>query len=262
MGRTLSIFALLVLLCSVSCGERTCEAPEPQEPECEYPTILHPLSPQSLDSLRTAYAAQNPGVYVNLNQYGFPRSLQAGRAWHLPGSVDDATLIARAKAAIVANARVTGVLDSSALHLDNYVRDKGVFIVWFSPQIYKGLLVLGTYIGIWVDSIGVVAMDGNYYPEICVPESALVSAPAAQDSILGLNLVLQLDSSRRDTVTVAADSFRGDPHRVVFPRELANAIELTVAWLIPVGLTESPWWYVYVDTMTGKIVGVQQLIVF
>ncbi|HVP57315.1 MAG TPA: hypothetical protein VMU02_04415 [bacterium] len=261
MLRCFALLAMLVLLCSTSCGERTCETPEPQEPECEYPTMLHPLSPQTLDSLRTAYAAQNPGVYVNLNEYGFPRSLRAAREWHLPKSLDDATLIGRAKAAIVANARVTGVSDSSSLHLLSYSRDKGVFMVWFGPQICKGLEVLDTHIGVWVDSVGVVAMDGNYYQGVCVPHVGLVPASQAQDSILGLKITFYPDGGP-DTFVVAGDSFRGVPAREIVVHQLTSAVELRVAWRIPVGPGESPWWYVYVDTMDGERLGVEQLVDF
>jgi hypothetical protein len=260
MWRFFAVVPLLVLLCVDSCGERACESPEPQ---LEYPTTLYPLSEQTLDSLRAVYAAQNPGVYVNLNEYGFPRSLRLSRKCGLPESVDVEGLIARAKAAIAANWQFSGVSDSSTLDLQSYSLAQRRFIaVWFGPQTYEGLLVLYTQVGVWMDSIGLLSMDGNYYREICIPQSAVVSAAEAGDSIVGLQINYYDSHGAPHTFVVTSESFRGEPYRVVFPRELVGAIELRVAWLIGVGPSESAWWYVYVDTMDGELLGADQRVHF
>jgi hypothetical protein len=210
------------------------------------------------------FAAQNPGIYSDLNEYGFPRESWIMRRRGVPASAGVEELAAQAKAAIVANAQFTGVTDSSTLELASYdlseLRES--ITCRFGPQIYEGLMVLYTHIYATIDSVGTLALDGNYHREICIPESAAVSAAEAQASILGLEIVYYVGVNRSRTFVVTAESFGGEPYKVIFSHELPGAIELRVAWLVPVGPAGQTWWYVYVDTMDGELIEVEQHVHF
>jgi len=157
------------------------------------------------------------------------------------------------------------VSDSSTLHLRTYTLAEGRFMsVWFDPQTYEGLRVVRSRLSVWMDSAGVLAMDGNYYPEICVPDAPLVDAAQAQDLIIGLEIVHRDQSDDPHTFEVTSDSFLGEPEKLILVHELTDAIELRVAWGIPVGPLgdNNPWWIVYVDTMDGENLDVDQLVIF
>lgn len=111
---------------------------------------------------------------------------------------------------------------------------------------------------IQMDSCGALAIDGNHYRQIYIPDPPLLSASQAQAAVLGLQINWGDSSGNIQTYTVTGDSFQGDPTRVVLPHEVGTSIQLRVAWQVPVG-TDILSWFVYVDTMDGQLLKVEQL---
>jgi len=238
------------------------------EPDPEYPTTFYPLPDATLDRLSLIFAAQNPGVYATLNEYGFPeRSLiMRGRGLSQTASLE--ALIAQAKATIVANAPFTGVADTAAIDVKDHVLHapggrRAWLTCWFGAQLYEGLTVKGSRLSVTIDSVGALDMDGAYFPAICIPEEPLVSSSQAQDNIVGLEIEYWVPGARH-TYVVEEGSLLGEPDKLVLVHEIPGAIELRVVWRIPVWFHPllGPWWYVYVDTMSGDDLEVEQLVRF
>ncbi len=254
MRRRTAALISVAWLCTASCSD-----PGPGSPQLEYPTTLNPLDDEALNRLRAAYVTQNPRLCSTLDSYGFTSGLCYEDAVGLAPSADIGAMIARAKAAIAENARFTGVSDSSSLHVKSYIiSPQRLFLrIRFDPQSYAGLEVVGSGISIHMDSCGALAIDGHHSREIYVPDPPSLSADQAQATILGLEITWFDSSGDPQVYTVTEGSFEGESVRVILPCERETSIQLRVAWRIPVG-PSLPGWYVYVDTMDGQILMVEQ----
>jgi len=253
MARSLLILLALVVLSSVSCSER---------PECpEYPTTLRPLQDEILEALRADFYAENPRICSLLNEYGFTDHFCIRRVG-IPERVDTAAFISRARATIVANARYTGVADPCWLsEISHFYLDDTYVQIDFASQAYAGLEVVGSFISVLMDSLGVFSINGHYFPYILVPPEPLVAAAEAQESILRLTITYSDWHGDLHTFVIAADSFLADPTKAVLRHQEGDAIELRVAWRVPVGPAGEPhaWWDVYVDTMDGEMLWIHPL---
>ena len=257
MPRSISVLVPLVLLSIASCCDHDPASPEP---EPEYPTTLHPLSEEALNELRADYAALNPRVCSTLNEYGLTSGLCYEGTVGLPESTDVGNVIARAKVVVTANAQFTGVSDASNLHVRSYLisPQRRFLRIVFEPQCYAGLEVVGSTVSVHMDSLGALAINGCHYRQIYIPDPPLVSAAQAQAAIIGLQITWYDSDGNSQIYAVTGDSFQGEPARVVLPHELETSIQLRVAWQIPVG-TDILSWFVYVDTMDGQLLKVEQL---
>jgi len=264
MRRPIVVMSMLVVLAGVSCGDHNPECPELGS---EYPTTVGRLDDVTLETLRGVYSAQNPRICSTLNEYGFTTgALCMSYGVGLPEDLDVAAMIVRAKAAIAANAQYTGVSDTSALSVISHdvIPQRWFMRINFARQVYAGLEVLAHPISVLMDSLGVFWIDGNYYPEISVPAEPVVSATQAQVGILGMDITFEDFGGDPHTFVIGADSFRGEPVERILEHAAGDAIELRVAWRIPVGPAggEPAWWFVYVDVMDGEMLLIDQLIMF
>jgi hypothetical protein len=232
---------------------------------------IEPLPTTDHDTLTTLYHAQYPRVCSDLDEYGHPvqwtgsgptciSQTSAGIDIDAPRDA----LIEAAKATMADMFEFTGVADQTALLADriNVFRGspftKSYLIVTFENQRYEGREVLFTPLTAWVDSVGVFQVRGYHFAEIHLPA---IRHPAfvAQASIVGLEIPWRDVMGREHIFVVTRDSFNDEPVQVVYPRRVADTIELRVAWQIGVGSAEVGDWYVYVDIVTGDLLGTRQL---
>lgn len=247
-------FAAALLLLVAGC---TSDGPLAPQDDAAYPTTIPALSPEAQSALEAEFAQTNPRICSSVNEYGFTHGLCSTGSKGLDSDANVESLITLARNTIVRNSRFTGVANPSELVVAvarklNYPH---MLRLDFESQTRAGLAVEGTVISVLMDGEGVLSISGHHYPEIRFP-SHTVPAGKAETSILGLKIHYSDWTGGKDYV-VDRDSFRGDPMRVIYPRETDAAVELHVAWQIHVG-----FFYVYVDTATLEVLGTRMLVWF
>lgn len=87
----------------------------------------------------------------------------------------------------------------------------------------------------------------------------LGSPGGAQARVVGQRIIWH-DLAGRPVEFVVTQENLGEPDKVVLLFENQDAIELRVAWRIPViGFLPSPAWYLFVDTTTNELLSTVQL---
>jgi hypothetical protein len=248
-------------LTSFAMGFRITVGAPPVDMGCStpYPIIIDPLPPETLETLRREFAAQNPNVCSGLNEYGFTFGYCMSHPVHLPDDADIEALIAAAIVTLTENSRFTGVSDPMELVATSHTLYMGRLLIYFGRQVYEGLQVVGTNIRVEMDSVGVRSIHGNHFPDICVPPQPIVSAIQAQESIIDLEIIWYDFGGNPRVHTVSEEDLQEQPTKIVLPHKLGGSIELRAAWRIPVGLPGSLSWYVYVDMMNKELLWIEQL---
>ena len=247
----------------------------------DYPTTFRPLSPTQLQNLKKEYDELNEGrICTSLNEFGFAEyDLTAcldRSILRVPISETPETGAARTKLALVKNAKFTNVKDTAEVSLRRFVRMTGCIrcdgspgdiqqIRWrfdFANQWYQGLEVLESSIIAFADAEGVIMVGGNAYRDIEIPQTDRVSFADAKALLVGRELHYS-DWTGAKTFKITKDSFpeKGEPGMVILPTRSGENMELRVTWRVPVG-SDSPWWFIYVDSTTGEVIREQILIVF
>ena len=143
-------------------------------------------------------------------------------------------------------------------------------MIKFENQRYQGLEVKYTQILFdpnWRDSQGrSIAVGGNWYPEIYVPDHEAISPEEAQRRLIGTKLDYR-SPWEKWILTVSEASFpdQASVDKLILPVTTEDRIELHVAWKVevyPDDPDRGPDFLVYVDTMTGEQLRVTNLIDF
>ena len=261
--------ALLSILVFVATGCESEESPAaPVDPL--YPTIITPLPTNDLAALKSDFQRRYQRVCSDLDEYGHPVRRFGNSALSCPPSIGIDVeapydgLVDATKAAMADMFDFTEVSDPSALVVRRVSAAaetpfrKSFLTVSFENQRYEGREVLSTPITAWVDSFGVLAVRGYHFAELHLPVIRFPSV-AAQARIVGLEIPWDDILGREHIFVVTRDSFEGDPVQVVRPQEVGDTIELYVAWEIGIARQGFLSWYVYVDIVTGELLGTRQL---
>jgi hypothetical protein len=262
----LTLLSILVFIVAGCDGDHSPVAPASPL----YPTTIAPLPADSLTALTSDFQRRHPRVCSDLDEYGHPVRRSGNSALSCPPSVgidvgaSHDELVEATKAAMADMFDFSGVSDASTL----VTRRTSVFggspfansflTVTFENQRYEGREVLSTRITAWVDSLGVLAVRGHHFAEIYMP-AIRFPAVAAQARIVGLEIPWRDVLGREHVFVVTRDSFEGDPAQVIRPQKDGDLIELRVAWAFGVEMYDFPSWYVYVDIVTGELLGTRQL---
>ena len=262
--------ALLLALVSLAIGILvSCDATGPLAPGGvqNYPTTYPRLSVDSLNTLSDSLARVNSRTCPGLDDYGFTRAdWCGGQATYQVGdsiSLDSLTQIA--KADILRLTQFTGVRDAEYLDFRFMQKPRihgGLILFGVGQthnQLYTGIEVLNTTIVVWVDTLGIILIDGHHYPYVHFPEPN-ISLIESRELVVGLEIEWAGFDGSPNIYTVTDESFclMDDPRIVVVPLESVNGMEMRVAWQIGVGCDdpESGFaaWDVYVDVVTEELV--------
>ena len=236
-----------------------------------YPTTIEKLTPAERNARQEAFVALNDGeVCTPIGDFGFtdwdlgPCNDQPDRR---PNALGSGEALSYARTFLVRNERFTGVSDPSELVVK---QPSGGRVIKFENQRYQGLEVEDTQILVdpnWRDSQGrSVAVGGNWYPEIYVPDREAISPEEAQQRLIGTEL--DYGSPWGEWIlTVSAASFpeHARVDKLILPVTTEDRIELRVVWKVevyPDDPDRGPDFLVYVDTMTGEQLHVSHNIVF
>ena len=224
-----------------------------------YPTVISPLPSAQLEMLKAEFREMNPNFRGTLNQYGFIDD--EVKSMEHPDTIltDENLMIQRAKAMLLKNSKFTGVTDTTAMSIFNsmsFVRGR-LWMVIFNNQIYNGLEVKRSVIHVYLDANGVYRASGNWYNYIFIPDEK-ISEEDAKNSIIGFEIEYYLGwGGGKRTYIVNEQDMTNPAVKIVLCQSSGENIELKVAWQISVGLPCG--WYVFVDTVTGEVLGTEPL---
>lgn len=273
------ILGLIIAFAVQNCGildsdlNDDCAAPQ------DYPSKRCLLPPGDLQILQQAYTTLNDGQLYATQLDSFGDITRDGMVWR--GLAEDicpseeTLMIARAKEAVLKFSDFTYVSDTILLEVgfsDGFWSDSGqcegqpdlVYRGWsihFNNQVYKQLEVLNTSIQVGLHSEGVYWIEGHWYPEITIPDCDSVSCNKAKEMIVGTEITWYGYGGDPNVFTVEEISITDSEEKVVLPFRTSDCIELRVAWRLGIDYLsgDRPSWYIYVDTITGEIIWIEQL---
>jgi hypothetical protein len=253
MNRPGSILRQVVI--ALAAGLWSCQD-TPTSPMASYPTTVNRLSPQDHTLLAVEFRNQYPDLCSDLDDYGFPQisgevSCNRDRSFSCSG-VD--WLLVQARSELVAMQRFTGVTAHERLSTRSYHCTPWFLNIRYANQVYDGLEVLRTDLLVHMGQGGMLEMTGHHFANIFIPYP-VVKPSQAQKSLIGMNITWYGLGSDRHEYVVDEGSFDGDPHRVVLPHVVGDRIELRVAWAVSIAHAS---WFVYVDSITGEELEVEQ----
>lgn len=248
-----------------------------------YPTTYARLSSDSLATLDSLFSQANPRICSGLNEFGFTALVEGGSfciQGTRSGVGEDAQiehLIDNAKVILAQNAQFTGVREASSLSLAFWTPIRNLqgdildIRVRFEPQVYQGLQFQFADIQLMIDSVGILSISGNHFPDIYVPNPVVLPS-VAQRTLEGRVLIWYDFGGSPIEYRVSEVSFCQDtlidgsalePMKVILPHETERGIELRVAWRFNVGcdLFHFSAWWMYVDIVTGELLFTVQLFV-
>lgn len=227
-----------------------------------YPTVISPLPSAQLEKLNAEFRDLNPKFWGNLNKYGFiDDDIKSTTYMVHPDTIltDENLMNQRAKAMLLKNSKFTGVADSTKLVvIGSWVHGKGkLWTVRFANQVYNGLEVKNSKIFTWLDAKGVYRVSGNWYSYIFIPDKQ-IREEDAKDIIIGFKIEYYTGWGGDKQVYIVTEQDITNPAvKIVLVQFSGENIELKVAWQISVGLPIG--WHVFIDIVTGEILGTEQL---
>ena len=230
-----------------------------------YPTILPALQPEEIAQLQEEFDTMNPETSASIDPYGLLGYVYAGPINMDPSYVDptEEESLQTVRDWLIKNNKFSGVNPFSQLETRRIFRvsDTGPWRIDIYEQYYKGRRVVSPSqdsFTIFSDS-SVSQISGRYYLDVFIPEFESVSLEDAADSLIGLVLTWTGYTPEVNEFTVTMESLGElQPVQSIVPKETANGLSLFVCWEINIngghGPTESGWWTIYVDIVTGEII--------
>jgi hypothetical protein len=243
-----------------------CDSSSPLETYNVYPTTIPILSSSEIKQLQDEFRAYNNNeIGARLNRYGF---IGNDTSIALPFvqqekvlTSDDALRITMS--AFLKNRKFTNTKNQYSI-LTSKIRLRDInkgkhWLVELTNQKCNGLEVLYSSIAAYIYCGRVYCIYNSWYPDAYVPDADIINPNDAKGRIIGYKIKIIGALQYNAVYPVDEKSIGEISKKVIFPYKTDNAIELRVAWQIPI---HDSWWYVYMDTTTGEILGTDQLIVY
>lgn len=238
--------------------------------DANYPTTINKLDDQILNKLKVDFYKNNIYITSSLNQFGFCDLEEIHENSFSPpllNVLSETEAINKAKDFIEKNKKFLGAPNSLAIDFSRAELSTGIYwdnaSWWFlvtKNQKIDTIDVLNTDIRVNIKNQEVVFCVGNWYPSVYIPHDFQVNQSKARSILLGRS--------------VSHITFGGDVYKVkisqgdldaskinlkIYPVETEDKIQLHVIWAINI---PAPVYYlIYVDVMTGEIIGEQPTII-
>jgi Zn-dependent metalloprotease len=233
-----------------------------------YPTTFNKLSSATISQMRSSYALRNHYVSTSINDFGFcdliGDPLNVGTP-PLQNAISKSEAIDIVKTFVSLNGDVTGVKNPQDLAFSQTSTTTGYggAIGWHfrtANQKVDTIEVLYSEILIHLTNSAVTLCYGNWYPGIFIPYEFNVSQTKAVASLNGKVVSHYLFGGTEYHVTISqADLDNSTIGLKILPIEKEDKIELRVCWQINIPV---PVYYImYVDVMTGEIIGQEPTII-
>lgn len=239
-------------------------------PDKQYPTVLDSLESQQIDELFKSL--ENTAIYncTQVNPYGFLQfDIQKNTFCEIDDSLEapytEAELGVFAKEAVVRYSAFTHVPDTALLTLNNIKTNKGVaystymastptvaspaWFVTFNTQKINSLEVRGTLITVLMGPFGELAINGNWYPEVYIPQTDGLTEEEARQSTWEKTYTSGSYSIKPTEATTWYPS-----KKIIIPMKRSGQIELRVCWaLYPAN------WEITLDSQNGELISTARL---
>lgn len=260
------LLLITIMVVSFGCKENT-------SPDSNYPSTVNTLSSKSIDNLYLSIA--NTPVYgcSLLDEFGFfVYNTNDDELCSIEDSVQSAFSMAEletmAKKAALRYSSITGVTDTASMSVKNITTKDpnsktntisySEFItaypdsfpdswtILFDIQKIDGIEVRGTIMKMLINTVDVVAIDGNWFSDVYIPEIDYVDLDAAKKSLIGEKLTYSTY-----TITPNDDTYWYSTDKIILPITRSNKIEMRVGWAL---CTSN--WEIVVDSQTGETLSI------
>jgi hypothetical protein len=205
----------------------------------------------------------------SLNKFGFCNNEEINNSAELPpvlSLLTQSEAIAIVNDFVSANSAVTGVKNAADLKFSSISTDSGYFdgaTYWYfrtTNQHIDTLEVMNSQILFNIKSHELVYCIGNWYPDVYIPAKFNVNADKAKSSLLNKIVGHTTIAGVPYSATISSASLGASTTRlVVLPVITDTKIELRVTWQINIPM---PVYYLmYVDVMTGELIGQEETII-
>jgi hypothetical protein len=263
MVKTLPIIFIIFII-AVSC-EKAIEYNIPEN----YPTTFNKLSSNSLSQMRASYALKNQYMTTSLNDFGFcdwfgdPLNVRTSPLQNIITQSEASDIVRNFVSNNSSETAVKNPNDLNFYKVRTYTGSDGAIRWHFitSNQKIDTVEVLNTKFLIYLTNNEVSLCVGNWFPEIFIPSEFNVTQTKAKADLIGKVVThYRFEGSKYNVTISEADLVESITGLKVLPIENEDIIELRVCWQIYI---PGPVYHnIYVDVMTGKIVGQDPTVFF
>ncbi len=228
-----------------------------------YPTTLRKLNQSELDARQNQLSLKLGAQYTaTLDQFGLLGHLGLLSRGKSSITISDQA-VSVVKSALQQLSRFTNISDTSTLSVESATNHSGVpeftdWVIIFKNQTYKGVEVWDTRI-LTLVSDDLVSLDWHHYNDVFVPRDDIVSRERAKKSIVGKVISYSCWTPGRFTITDSSIVTAGIVCTIV-PLVKNDSLEFHLTWRIPISPAGgSPYWYYFLDALTGETILVRQL---
>ncbi|MFV1884494.1 MAG: hypothetical protein ACMZ7B_08405 [Balneola sp.] len=263
----------------------SCEALEVAD-FSEYPVKIEPLELRELEELNLRYHEENGNhICSTLNEFGhtgFSRVL-------FPGDINPCltrdivrvemknpdTLITAAKKSLFRNQEYTLVSDTSRLAVKEVSPLFGCTIcegpdinsvpieykITFESQQIGNTEVRNSNITVFLDSVGVNRIWGNWYPDFTTPGLINIGYLEAQRMLIGWEINMVPYTGEDIVFTVNEEHLRNDPEFEYYPYILEGILELRKTWRVEILYSAESFkgWNANIDVIDGLLLAIEPI---
>ena len=221
-----------------------------------YPTTFYKLHPDTLSAKKAAFAERNKYLVTSLNEFGFCSGSSSGINRNPPhqDNITQEEVIEIAKYFTSQNKAETGIVNPDVLdftRISTYTVNNDIcWSLQSSTQIFTSTEVIGSFICFLIMNREVIICNGNWYPNIYIPQNININKEQAKNLLVGRVLGYNDPSGYPYYMTISSDIMNSASTKsAIVPINKGQSIELRVTWEIYI-LSHM----VYIDAMTGEIV--------
>lgn len=263
----------------------SCEALEVAD-FSEYPVKIEPLELRELEELNLRYHEENGDhICSTLNEFGytgFSRVL-------FPGDVNPCltkevirvelnnpdTLVRAAKKSLFRNQEFTLVSDTSKLIVKEVSPLFGCTIcegpdinsvpieykITFESQKIGNTEVQNSNITVFLDSVGVNRIWGNWYPDFTTPGLINIGYLEAQRMLIGWEINMKPYTDEDEVFIVNEEHLRHDPEFEYYPYILDGILELRKTWRVEISYSDDTYrgWNASIDVIDGLLLAIEPI---
>lgn len=272
-------FIFLLILCVAG----SCDVLKVEELS-DYPFKIEPLEQEELIALHQKYVQENSGyICSTLNEYGFTGFSRVlftndenpclNREIVRAELVYSDSLLIIAKSSLLRNVAYTNVIDTSALEVVDVTPLYGCticegpdensvpleFKISFGLQKFGTTEVKGSEINVFVDSIGVNRIWGNWFPEFESPGLINVGYLEAQQIMIGWEIEMLPLTGEDIRFEVSEEHVQEDPIFEYMPFINEQILELRKTWKVSVSYKDNSFegWYANIDVIDGLLLSIE-----
>ena len=226
----------------------------------DYPTTYFTLDTTLIKQRRTNYLNNNQYVSSSLNTFGFCDWNGDPKSRGIPpysGDISESEAKAIIKEFVLKNSSEIGVTNLDNLDFSKSDKESGYrgSILWYfrtQNQKVDNIEVLNSSILFVLTNEGLTTCLGNWYPDVCVPNSFNFDQSTAKSTLVGQEITYGGWGGGGSSKTINEEDLK-DCSMItkIMPVDSSDKIELRICWKI---IAPRLNYFFYVDVMTGELI--------